>query len=158
MRKLDLAGIATVVVLMLAFGAGANGAGKPAKDAEAMPIFIVAPEGFDVDLAAAIEKKHTPAVVMEDRSKALYVLEAGIVMDHHEGGAAQIARCMFAMCIGVDGNSAVGVKLVRQRDSAIVWAYQVRKAFAGPMARQSLSEAIAKHLKDYIQHSARKGG
>jgi len=28
-----------------------------------------------------------------------------------------------------------------------VWVYQVRKANAGPLGVQSLSEAIAKHLK-----------
>ena len=46
------------------------------------------------------------------------------------------------------GNSEVSVKLVRLTDSAVVWAYQVRKANAGPLGIQSLSEAIAKHLKE----------
>jgi hypothetical protein len=32
----------------------------------------------------------------------------------------------------------------------------VRKGLSGPMARQSLSEAIAKHLKEYFEDQAKK--
>ena len=43
------------------------------------------------------------------------------------------------------------MQLVRNKDSAVVWAYQVRKGNSGPLGVQSLSEAIAKHLKnDYL--------
>ena len=51
-------------------------------------------------------------------------------------------------CIGINRNSEVPVKLLHTTDSAVVWAYQVRKANAGPLGIQSLSEAIAKHLKN----------
>jgi len=51
----------------------------------------------------------------------------------------------------MNGFSEVSVKLVRTKDSAVVWAYQVKKGNSGPLGVQSLSEAIAKHLKnDYL--------
>jgi hypothetical protein len=40
------------------------------------------------------------------------------------------------------------VQLIRNNDGVVVWAYQVRKVNAGPMGIQSLSEAVAKHLKN----------
>jgi hypothetical protein len=47
-------------------------------------------------------------------------------------------------CIDMNGFSEVSVKLVRTSDSAVVWAYQIRKGASGPVAIRSLSEAIAK--------------
>jgi hypothetical protein len=115
-------------------------------------VFIVATDGFDTDLAAAIEKKKTPIIVMVDKTKADYILEVSTVNSHEESTGSKIARCLFADCIGMNGFSSVSVKLNRVSDSAVVWAYQVRKGMSGPAARQSLSEAIAKHLKnDYLE-------
>lgn len=114
-------------------------------------IFIVAADGFDIDLTAALEKKKTLVTVVEDKTKAEYVLEVAPVISHEESTGSKVARCLFMDCIGMNGFSAVSVKLTRIDGSAVVWAYQVRKAMSGPVARQSLSEAIAKHLKnDYL--------
>ncbi|MDE3105427.1 MAG: hypothetical protein KGK08_09660 [Acidobacteriota bacterium] len=119
-------------------------------------IFIVASNGFDTDLTAAISKKKTPAIVVGDKAKADFILEVAPVNDHEESTGSKVARCLFLDCIGMNGYSSVSVKLTRVNDSAVVWAYQVRKGMSGPAARQSLSEAIAKHLKnDYLDKQAK---
>jgi len=111
-------------------------------------IFIKADPDFDVALAAALNKKHAPATVVLDEKAADYVLQSAPVAAKQESGASKIARCLFAYCAGIEGTSSVSVQLVQIRDGAVVWAYQVRKGNGGPVGIQSLSEAIAKHLKN----------
>jgi hypothetical protein len=95
----------------------------------------------------ALIKKSVPIIGVEDKDKAEFILKSADVDSKDESTGGKIARCLFLDCIGINGNSEVSVKLVRTTDSAVVWAYQVRKANAGPLGVQSLSEAIAKHLK-----------
>jgi hypothetical protein len=114
-------------------------------------IFIKADSDFAVALTSAIEKKQVPATVVITPDTAEYTLESAAVYSKDETGAGKIARCLFADCIGMNGFSSVSVRLIRTKDSAVVWAYQVRKANSGPLGIQSMSEAIAKHLKnDYL--------
>jgi hypothetical protein len=114
-------------------------------------MFIEAEPQFSTALAAALEKKHVAVTVVLDPKAAKFVLKSAPVNSKDESGAGKIARCMFLDCIGINGNSTVSVELVRSSDFAVVWAYQVRKANSGPLGIQSLSEAIAKHLKkDYL--------
>jgi hypothetical protein len=115
-------------------------------------IFIDAGPNFSPAIAAAMIKKGVPAVIVEEKSNADFVLTATPVFSKAEGGMAQFARCAFAYCIGANGNSEVSVELIRTKDHSLVWAYQVRKANSGPLGVQSLSEAVAKHLKnDYLR-------
>jgi hypothetical protein len=111
-------------------------------------IFVKAEPGFAVSLTAALSKKQAPATIVLDEKSADYILQSASVAAKEESGASKIARCLFAYCIGIEGNSSVSVQLVRVSDSSVVWAYQVRKANGGPVGIQSLSEAIAKHLKN----------
>ena len=97
-------------------------------------------------------KKQVPMTVTTDQEKADYVLQAAPVDSKDESGAGKVARCLFLDCIGMNGYSEVSVRLLKKKDSSIVWAYQVRKGNSGPLGVQSLSEAIAKHLKnDYLK-------
>jgi len=111
-------------------------------------IFIKADADFGVALTAALNKKHAPATVVIDESAAEYVLQSASVSQKQESGASKIARCLFAYCAGMEGSSSVSVQLIKASDQSVVWAYQVRKANGGPIGIQSLSEAIAKHLKN----------
>lgn len=114
-------------------------------------IFIDAGDNFSPAIAAAIVKKSVPVTVVADKSLAEYVLTGAPVNSKDESGAGKIARCMFLDCIGLNGYSSASVELIRVKDQSMVWAYQVRKSNSGPLGVQSLSEAIAKHLKnDYI--------
>ena len=119
-------------------------------------VFIKADDGFDTDITAAIEKKHTPLTVVMDSEKADYTLVASTVAQHAESTGSKVARCLFIDCIGMEGNSAVSVRLMDRENGTVIWAYQVRKGTSGPMARQSLSEAIAKHLKQYLDAQTKK--
>lgn len=115
-------------------------------------LFIQANPDFATALSAAMIKKHVPVVVVEDKAKADYILQSATVDSKNESGAGKIARCLFADCIGMNGYSEVSVRLIERGSSAVVWAYQVRKPNSGPLGIQSMSEAIAKHLKnDYLK-------
>jgi hypothetical protein len=118
---------------------------------DAPKIYVQADTNFTTSLTAALMKKGVPVTIIEDKVGADYVLESATVNSKEESTGGKIARCLFMDCIGMNGFSEVSVKLVRTSDSAVVWAYQVRKGASGPVAIQSLSEAIAKHLKnDYL--------
>jgi hypothetical protein len=60
----------------------------------------------------------------------------------------KVARCAFAYCVEIGSSTNVSVQLVRVSDTAVVWAYQVKKGNEGSHGVQSMSEAIAKHLKN----------
>lgn len=113
-------------------------------------IYIEGEPNFQTALTAAIIKKHVPARLVTDEAKADYILRASDVNAHRESGASIFARCLFAYCVGAEGASSVSIQLIK--NDAVVWAYQVRKANGGPSGVQSLSEAIAKHLKnDFLE-------
>lgn len=140
MRKL------TLLLACAALGCAVTGTHAQAQSHPT--IFIQASHGFDTALTAAMVKKQVPATIVADEDKAEYILKAAPVDSKDESGAGKVARCLFLDCIGMNGNSEVSVQLVRSKDSAVVWAYQVRKGNSGPLGVQSLSEAIAKHLKN----------
>jgi len=117
-------------------------------------LFINADENFQSALSAAIVKKDVPITITTSQDKAEYVLQSSLVSSKQESGASKVARCLFAYCVGIEGSSTVSVRLIRVQDGAVLWAYQVRKGNGGPSGIQSLSEAIAKHLKnDYLKKS-----
>lgn len=95
-------------------------------------IFIAGDANFSTALTAAMVKKHVPATVVADADHAEYTLQAATVDSKDESGAGKVARCLFLDCFGMNGFSEVSVKLIRNRDKAIVWAYQVRKSNSGP--------------------------
>ena len=118
-------------------------------------IFVKADPDFGVALSAALNKKHAPATVVLDEKSADYILQSAGVAAKQESGASKIARCLFAYCAGIEGTSSVSVQLIRVSDGSVVWAYQVRKGNGGPVGIQSLSEAVAKHLKNEFLDSKR---
>ena len=141
--KLSLAVIALVYGSTLAFSqAVATPVTKPDT------IFIKGASDFNVAISAAMRKKHVPVTVVLDEKNAEYILQSSSVAIQTESGLSKLARCAFAYCIGIGGSTNVSVQLVRVSDTAVVWAYQVKKDNAGSRGAQSMSEAIAKHLKN----------
>lgn len=148
MRNRALFVAATVVLALCSLCTGSMSSAQSAPPT----VYIQAEGGFQTALAAAMLKKQVPITVTTDESKADYILKAAPVDSKNESGAGKIARCMFLDCIGMNGNSEVSVELLQRQNSTVVWAYQVRKGNSGPLGVQSLSEAIAKHLKnDYLK-------
>ncbi len=112
-------------------------------------IFIEPENGFESYISAAFFKKHVPATIVSDKETATLILKSGAVATQEEkSGLGKLARCAYALCIGIDGSQTVSVQLM-DKDGQIVWAYSVRKI--GAANYQSSAEAIAKHLKEFLQ-------
>ena len=130
------------VVLLLACGV----CGLARED---QPTLFIEPQaGFDNYLAAAMTRKHVPIAVTNDREAATYILKS-TEEANPESGAGKIARCLFAYCAGINGSSTASVEMVEVKTKAIVWAYEVRKG--GSQNHQSKAEAVAKHLKQWLE-------
>jgi hypothetical protein len=152
-RVLTLLTLAAVVLPCSALAQNANPSSTPqASQPGSRPtVFIDAQNGFDTALSAAFIKKQVPADVVTQKDGATYTLKSADVYSKAETTGSKVARCLFADCIGIEGMASVSVQLIRNSDHAVVWAYQVRKANSGPAGIQSLSEAIAKHIRnDYF--------
>lgn len=140
--------IALISVLLLLVGSGARAA-TPVPSEPA--IYIVPANGFQTSLMAAMQKKHVPASLLAEETGAQYRLESAPIQVKTQTTGSKFARCLFADCIGIQDRSSVAVQLVDEKSKQIVWAYTVHKQRGGAMNDQSMAEAIAKHLKEYMQ-------
>jgi hypothetical protein len=108
-------------------------------------------EGFESYISAAIIKKHVPAVVTQNKDEAQFILTSA-VQSKEESAGSKIARCLFMYCAGAAGTQTATVQLVNPKGE-VAWAYNVRKGDA--RAYQSTAEAIAKHLKEFLEKGYR---
>jgi hypothetical protein len=113
-------------------------------------IYIDPQEGFDTYISAAFTKKHVPAVITTDEKEADYKLTSKDE-EHAESTGSKIARCLFLYCIGMAGTNNAAVQLVNVQTKSVVWAYNVHKQ--GSSNKQSVAEAIAKHLKQWLEQN-----
>jgi hypothetical protein len=137
---------ATAVTLFVLFATVAAGAVKPTVTLDG-PVYIEPAQGFETYLAAAMTHKHVPAQFTDDKNAARYILRSSS-QSHPESTGGKIARCLFAYCAGIEGNSTASVSLIDATTHTIVWSYEVRKG--GAYNYQSRSEAVAKHLKHFL--------
>lgn len=112
-------------------------------------IYIEPHGGFETYLAAAMSKKQVPADVVLDKAKATYVLQASAVEEKKESTGSKVTRCLFLYCAGIEDKADVSVQLIEAGSSRVVWAYAVNKQ-RGEKNQQSMAEAVAKHLKDFL--------
>jgi hypothetical protein len=132
----------------VAFTAGVSGQTQP-------KIYIEPQNGFESYISAAFFNKHVPATISADKEKATLVLRSGaVVVQEEKSGLGKLARCAYALCIGIDGSQTVSVELMDPTTSQIIWAYNVRKI--GAVNYQSSAEAIAKHLKEFLEQKPKK--
>jgi hypothetical protein len=115
-------------------------------------VYIEPQNGFETYLAAAMAKKHVPADVVMDAKKATYVLKAAPVEIKQESTGGKIARCLFAYCAGIEDKGSVSVQLIDVSSTKMMWAYSVNKQRGGDKNQQSMAEAVAKHLKGFLEH------
>ena len=113
-------------------------------------IYIEPQNGFETYVAAAMTKKHVPADVVTDRSKAIYVLKSAPIQIKQESTGGKIARCLFAYCAGIEDKGNVSVQLIETNSSKMLWAYAVNKQRGGSKNEQSMAEAVAKQVKEYL--------
>jgi hypothetical protein len=117
-------------------------------------IFIEPQNGFETHIEAAFFKKHVPATVENVQENATLVLRSGPIQTQEEkSGLGKLARSAYALCVGIDGSQTVSVQLVDPATNKTVWAYSVRKPRAENF--QSSAEAIAKHLKEFLDDDAK---
>jgi hypothetical protein len=141
-----------LTVLTLASGTlsaqGQSVAPRIVATAGAPRIYIPPQEGFESYISAAIVKKHVPAVVTQDKEEAQFVLTSAVDAKRESTGSI-VARCLFLYCAGAAGTQTATVQLVNAKTHEVAWAYNVQKASAA--AYQSSAEAIAKHLKKFLE-------
>ena len=120
-------------------------------------IYVEPQQGFETYLAAAISKKNVPVDVVMDETKANYVLKAAPVEIETESTGGKIARCLFAYCAGIEDKGNVSVQLIQTSSSKVMWAYSVNKQKGGSKNSQAMAEAVAKHLKEFVEQASKKG-
>src|ERR1700675_5160375 len=119
-------------------------------------VFIEPQQGFETYLAAAVSKKNVPVDVVADQTKATYVLRAAPVEIKSESTGGKIARCLFAYCAGIEDKGNVSVQLIQTSSTKVLWAYSVSKQKGGSKNSQSMAEAVAKHLKEFVENKSGK--
>jgi len=136
---------------------------------------VIAPMGgFETYFAAAVREKKVPITLTLDKSSAQYFVVStesewqGFVYGSAAG--ANWSRGGGGAWSGSSGSSTRGLEtsimLIDARTKDIVWAYEVHKSSHGALllgtlaarGKQSVAEACAKHLKEFIERAARDGG
>jgi len=98
--------------------------------------------GFDTYLSAAILKKKVPVMVVDDRSKADFIV----------AGSSHVEKAGWAKTIFVSPapHAEASITIKDVHNGSLVFAYNVDKLNAA-RANQSTAEACAKHLKEAIE-------
>ena len=131
--------------------------------------------GFDTYLAAAIREKKTPVQLTIDPAQSAYLLVSsqyewhgwfansyaaatGSANWNRNGGSANYNAAAASRAGSTRGLEA-SLMLIDKQTGHILWAYEVHKSSHGSLlfgtlgmrGQQSIAEACAKHLKEYIE-------
>lgn len=129
---------------------------------------VIAPMGgFETYFAAAVREKKVPVTLTLDKASAQYFVVStntewqGFVFG--SGGTANWSRAGGNASYGSAGSSTRGLEasimLIDAKTKDVIWAYEVHKSSHGALlfgtfgarGQQSIAEACAKHLKEYIE-------
>ncbi len=141
-----------------------QGTAKGSRPVVAGSRVVIAPMGgFETYFAAAVREKGVPITLTLDKASAQYFLVStnteweGFVY----GSGANWNRAGGAA--GASASSTRGLEasimLIDARTKDVIWAYEVHKSSHGALlfgtfgarGQQSIAEACAKHLKEYIE-------
>ncbi len=100
--------------------------------------------GFETYVAAGLEKKKVPVVLVSDRSKADYEL-SGV----SESDRAGWAKMLFMG--SQQTNETASIKVINLKTGNVVFAYSVNKTNS-VRGKQSAGEAVAKHINEKIEN------
>jgi hypothetical protein len=129
---------------------------------------VIAPMGgFETYFAAAVREKKVPVTLTLDRTSAqFYVVSANTEWQgfvYASGGSASWNANGGSTAHGAAASSTRGLEasimLINAKTKDVVWAYEVHKSSHGALllgtlgarGQQSIAEACAKHLKEYIE-------
>jgi hypothetical protein len=111
-------------------------------------VFIDAPSGFNVYLAAAFYRKGVPLTVVTEKAMANYEICAVSDHERHLGNQLPIFYDWLAPVIAqrVHSNDSASIELVDLQSSEVIYAYSVDRnnSFHGI---QTVAESIAIHLR-----------
>lgn len=129
---------------------------------------VIAPMGgFETYFAAAVREKKVPVTLTLERASAQYFVVStdtewqGFVFG--SGGAANWNPSGGSAAYGSSASSTRGLEasimVIDAKTKDVVWAYEVHKSSHGSLffgtlgarGKQSVAEACAKHLKEYIE-------
>lgn len=105
-------------------------------------VFIEPMGGFETYLAAALVKKKVPVLVVDDKSKADFILSGNSRTEE-----AGWAKTMF---VSNRPHSTASISIKDIKNGVMLYAYNVDKSNAA-RGDQSTAEACAKHLKEFIE-------
>lgn len=125
-----------------ASNAGVVSSGALTRIAPGSKLFIEPMDGFDTYLSAAILKKKVPVMVVDDRTKADFIVTGGAHVDK-----AGWAKTIF---VSPNPHAEASIAIKDAHTGNLVFAYNVDKSNA-VRANQSTAEACAKHLKEAIE-------
>jgi len=129
---------------------------------------VIAPMGgFETYFAAAVREKKVPITLTLDKDRAQFFLVStetewqGFV--YGSGGSANWNQSGGSAAHGAAASSTRGLEasimLIDAKTKDVIWAYEVHKNSHGGLllgthgarGQQSLAEACAKHLKEFIE-------
>ena len=135
-------GIVLIVLIGFSPAAGQATANKviPPK----AKVFIAAmPDGFDMYLKDAIEKKKVPLEIVADKDKADFQITG-----HSETQKASTAKKVIMW--DWHSNEQASIQVSNLTSGEVVFAYSVNK-ISSAHGKKSSAEACAKHLKEKIE-------
>ena len=162
----------TAIILCLLFSLYAAGKDKDKESAMSQispgARIVIAPMGgFETYFAAAIREKKVPITLTLDRDSAQFfvvstetewrgfVAGSSASADWNQGGGHYDSASAASSTRGLESS----IMLIDAKTKDIVWAYEVHKSSHAALlfgthatrGQQSLAEACAKHLKEYIE-------
>lgn len=102
------------------------------------------PNGFETYVAAGIEKKKVPVLLVTDREKADYEISG-----FSDSDRAGWAKMLFLG--SQQTNETASIKIVNLKTGNVVFAYSVNKTNSA-RGKQSAGEAVAKHINEKIEN------
>jgi flagellar capping protein FliD len=147
--------------------AQAGTASGPASIQAGARVVIAPMGGFETYFAAAVREKKVPITLTLEKSSAQFFIVStntewqGFV--YGSGGSANWTRNSGSSAYGASASSTRGLEasimLIDAKTKDVVWAYEVHKnshgsiffGTLGARGQQSIAEACAKHLKDFIE-------
>ena len=147
---------------------GEPGTAKGSKPIHAGSRIVIAPMGgFETYFAAAVREKKVPITLTVDKTSADFFVVStdtewqGFV--YGSGGGSSFSNGTGGSHFGAAASSTRGLEasimLIDAHSKDVVWAYEVHKNSHGSLlfgtaaarGKQSIAEACAKHLKEYIE-------
>lgn len=138
-----------------------------AKSSSKMPAgarVVIAPMGgFETYFAAAVRHKKVPITLTLDRESAQYFVVSTETEWHGfvygSGGASSGGTSAYGASAKSTRGLEAGIMLIEAKSKDVIWAYEVHKNSHGSVVtgthatrgQQSLAEACAKHLKEFIE-------